>query len=123
MKTFLSSCILLCCIVAFADVSTQDARDFAIRSVGILRSDKGSKKLEAFIGDAGMGTGRRIGWSETFWFSEARTGADYDLNRLNIVRVLIREPDLDDPTQVKLTDYKSAKCLVPPDKIAVVYLG
>jgi hypothetical protein len=114
---------LLYCIVAFADVSRQKAYDFAVRCAEILRSDEGSKTLETFISDAGAGTSGRIGWSESFWFSNCKLNTDNDLKQLNIDRVLIREPDLDNPTQIKLTVNKSAQCLIPPEKIAVVYFS
>jgi|GEM_PF-3796833 len=123
MKTFLSICILLCCLVAFGDISRQEAYDFTVRCVDVWRSSEGSKSLEAFISDAGKKVGGRIGWSESFWFSETRSNVNYDPKKLNIERLLIRDPDSDDPMRVRLTDYRSATCLVRPEKIAVVYLG
>jgi hypothetical protein len=121
MKTFLSSCILLFCVAAFADVSEQEAHDFAVRFVKIWRSDEGS--LNSFIASAGDNTNKLIGWSESFRLSE--TNKDYDINfkKLNVERTFIRDPEPDNPTQVKLTDSSSAKCLVRPEKIAVVYLS
>lgn len=123
VKIILSGCILFYCVAVFADVSRQGAHDFAVRCVGILRSDEGPKIMEAFISAVGGGTAGRIGWWESFWFSETRTNTDCDLKKLNIERVFIREPDSDSPAQVQLADGKSAKCLVLPEKIAVVYLG
>lgn len=121
MKIFLSSCILLYCVVAFADVSEQEAHDFAVQSVKIWRSDEGS--LNSFIASAGDSTNKLIGWSESFWLSETVTNKDYDLKELNIDRIFIRDPDRDNPMQIKITDYRSAICLVRPEKIAVIYLS
>ncbi len=123
MRALLFISIMFCCTVALADISRQQAQDFAVRSSEILRSGGGSNSLESFISDEGGKTGKRIGLEESFWFSETNDKPDYDLGKLSIERVFIREPDPENPMQVKMTDYNAAKCLIPPEKIAVIYLG
>lgn len=121
MKILIFIFVLFCSVAAIADVSNQAAHDFAVQSVKIWQSGEDSK-LSSFIGSAGDNT-NVIGWSQSFWFSKTRTDWNYDLKKLNIDRIFIREPDPDNPMQIWLTDYRSAACPVRPEKIAVVYLS
>lgn len=123
MKAFLSICILFHCVIAFADISRQEAHGFALQCSKILRSGDTSNSLESFIVNNEGKADNRIGWLESFWFSETNNRPDYDLGKLNVDQVLIRDPDSENPAQIELVDYKIAKCLLSPEKIAVVYLG
>jgi hypothetical protein len=123
MRIFLFSCIFLNCIAAFAEISPQQAHDFAVRFVEIGRSIGGIEKLNALIinkDGTNRLTNRQIGWWEYASIPSFQNLED-PLKTLKVNRVLIREPDLDNPTQIQLTDEAVAQCLVPPEKTAVIY--
>ena len=126
MKIFFFSFIFLYCVVVLADVSNQKARDFAVQFVEILRSDKADQKIENLVSDE-IKTNGQIGFLENFWSSETASriniNAEHGFKNLVINRVLIRAPDSDNPSQIKSTDYELANCLIPPEKIAVVYFS
>lgn len=120
MKSFLFSCVFFCSVAVFADVSRQQADSFAAQFAEMFRSDKGTEKLKGLV-NGKTGTNGQVGWWENFWLSETNTYVDP--KELEVNQILIREPDLDNPTRIKLTDDNFAKCLIPPEKIAVIYFN
>lgn len=101
-------CALLFCRNALAAVSRQEAYDFAKRFVQRFRSNEG-------VGE--------VGWSENYWFSSANAGKGFDRKKLELDRILIREPDMDDSMQIELTEYEIRDFSTAPEKIAVIYLS